>query len=263
VAVQSDEWYDFVVARADRETLPFVQHDKRWAKKRIWNRAKVAQAVGSKKAGELLEAGTTFQSQGCQLCCIAMILRLLDVDPARPWDPPTVLRAARREFIGDNGVSMVPLYADLCADLTRGRVQLLAKEYYAAGGTQPRLSQVGLVRAYRALPGAERARYVLMLRLGTDDETVASHYLLLAPTDDDQSDSDNVVVLDPDMADGADAEGWTFLDAWDRFMDVDADGGERARLVEEDGVRPGQVAAVYLFGRRAEDDYDAVLSAFR
>lgn len=225
--------------------------------------AKVAQAVGSRREAEdLLEAGTTIRHQGCQLCCIAMVLALLDERPESPWVPPTVLDAAR-EFIRADGVSMVPLYADLCADLTGGRVQLLAKEYFAAGGVQPRLSQVGLVRAYRALPDAQRSRLMLMLRIGTHNETVASHYLLVAPTDDSPSDSDNAFVLDPDMAEGAEAQAWTFLDAWHHFVDVRSDGGAKAELVDKERVRPGQVAAVYLFGRRATDDYDAVLRAFR
>lgn len=246
--------------------LPFLQKDRGWAKERIWDERQVARSVGSaSKAKRLLAAGTTFADQGCQLCSIATALAWLDDGAETPWNPRLVLKGARADYIGKSGVAMAPLYADLCTDLTNGRVQMLAKENFAAGGQQPRLSQVGLVRAYRdpALSPKRRAGLLVMLRIGTHDETIPSHYLLISPADAGPPDSDDALVWDPDMPDAPTPGSCTFMEAWRNFASPTADGGQRARRLKKEKVDAGRVASVYLFGRRAVNDFDSVLGAFR
>lgn len=249
---------------AKNTELPFLQTDGDWSETHIWSLRLVSRAIGSDEAKERLQAGTTIRHQGCQLCCLAMVLHQLHPEAVKPWDPLSLLEEARDDYLAAGGVSLAPLYADLCADVTDGRVQLLAKEVFAAGGRQPALSEVGLVRAYRdgSLPKEKRDDLMVMLRIGTHDETVAAHYLLLDPDDSGSADSDDALVLDPDMPERTMRGSWTFADAWRRFLDPRTDGGVKAQAVAAEHVESGQVAAVYLFGRRKQRDYNAVLRAF-
>lgn len=241
----------------------FLQTDPDWSETPIWSLDLVSAAIGSHEAKKRLRAGTTIRDQGCQLCCLAMVLHQLHREAVKPWDPASLLEEAREDYLSDDGVSLAPLYADLCADVSDGRVQLLAKEVFSAGGRQPKLSEVGLVRAYRdgSLPEDKRDALMVMLRIGTHDETEAAHYLLLDPDDSGSADSDDALVLDPDMPESTPRGSWTFANAWSRFLDPRTDEGVRARAVKAEHVEFGQVAAVYLFGRRAQQDYNALLGA--
>ena len=238
--------------------LPFLQHEGELADRDMWNVKDVMCALkklGAPEEDPFREQGTQFKDQGCQICCLAMVLHLLDekAHASDPWTPEKVLDLASDErYLTKVGLSLVPLYADLCVDATRGRVQLCAKENYAPAQGEflpQRLSNIFLVHAYRGLKPSHRSDFVVMLRIGTHDESYASHYLLIDPNDKGLPDSDDVLVLDPDMPIEERGKAWTFQRASDKFFrDRDLNPDEMTQI--DDGkVSPGDVAAVYVFAR--------------
>ena len=194
----------------DLTGLPYRQDDPRWSSDLMWDRDKVLRAAvelngeTSDDAEALMRAfpdGNTIGNEGCQLTCLAMALRLLMPDVDEPWTPRVLNELAHAFYYYTlSGLSLTTLYGDLVSDASEGLVQLALKEEWLPGiAPWPRVtsSSSPLLRAYRRLPPAKRSRFVVMLKSGTYDDTVASHYALLHPLDDACPDVDDPLLLDP------------------------------------------------------------------
>ncbi len=196
--------------RAHLKDLPYRQDDPRWKDEVMWDRKRVIQAHSRLNHRSLKEAqsllrefddGNTIGNEGCLLTCLAMVLQILLPSQAEPWTPSELNRQAHQlNYYTPAGVSMAPLYADLVSELSLGAVQLGAKEEYLAG--EPDWPAVyvntsALVRAYRRLSLTQRRSIVVMLKTGTYDDTIASHYVLLRPDSRESPDFDDPEILDP------------------------------------------------------------------
>jgi len=244
--------FDLVASR-----MPFRQDDPAWGRDVMWDRKLVVKAattlnrVGKVEANSLLREfpdGNTIANEGCLLTCMAMVLRLLAPERASSWNPRTLNRAAQSGwYYTKSGVSMTTLVADLVSDVTYGAVQLGVKEEWLPGvDAWPARFCDGapLVRAYRSLTPAARASFLVMLKIGTWDDTVASHYVLLDPNSTDGPDVRDAEILDPAMPAGRIGP-WRLSDsaAW-ILQDPDISAGWEA-----DGVVPMQVAGAWVFTR--------------
>ncbi|HXG88039.1 MAG TPA: hypothetical protein VNJ02_06870 [Vicinamibacterales bacterium] len=208
------------------ERWPFRQDDPQWANELMWDRDQVIEthtrgnSASRRKARELLrkfKSGNTIGNEGCLLTSLAMVLRLLDQpDREPPWTPSVLnQRAHELLYYTKAGLSMAPLYADIVSEVTGGEVQLCAKEEYLSGKSSwPRnyASTCWIVRAYRLLPPEMRAHFAVMLKTGTYDDTVASHYVLLDPTRPGSPDENDAYLLDPAMPMNAEAA-WRLSDS--------------------------------------------------
>lgn len=238
--------------------LPYRQDDPRWGKDLMWDRDLVIKAdtklngEPKTKAESLMrefDDGNTIANEGCQLTSLAMVLRLLAPPTGKPWTPKNLNHAAQRAyFYTPCGLSMAPLNADLVSEVTNGDVQLCLKEEYLAGvpsWPKVRCNTSALVRAYRSLPPEERKDFVVMLKTGTYDDTVASHYLLLDPNDPGPPDDDNPLVLDP-------AKPLDETMPW-HLSDSAAKITEDPEIAEEwkkSGIEPTQIGGAWVFARR-------------
>jgi len=95
---------------------------------------------------------------------------------------------------------MATLYADLVCEASNGEVQLLLKEEYLSGepGWPPTYASTCMpLRAYRTLSPQGRRDVVVMIKTGTYDDTVGSHFLLVDQADPGLPDDDDFVVQDP------------------------------------------------------------------
>ncbi|MFM7737269.1 MAG: hypothetical protein ACKPBU_14975 [Alphaproteobacteria bacterium] len=179
---------------------------------------------------------------------MAMVLRLLAPDRAASWNPRTLNRAAQNGwYYTKSGVSMTTLVADLVSDVTDGAVQLGLKEEWLPGvDSWPArfCDESLLLRAYRGLSPGARSDFLVMLKIGTWDDTVASHYVLLDPNSTDRPDVRDAEILDPAMPAGRTGS-WRLSDsaAW-ILQDPDIAAGWAA-----DGVVPMQVAGAWVFTR--------------
>jgi hypothetical protein len=246
---------------ADARTagLPFRQDDPRWGRDRMWDRALVIRAdvqLNGRPRAEAeallreFEDGNTIANEGCLLTCLAMALRLLAPAADPPWTPATLNAAAQEAyFFTPCGLSMTALYADLASEVSGGRVQLCAKEEYLPGEPSwPRIDARGapLVRAYRALPPARRRDVALVLKTGTYDDTVASHYVLLDPGAAEPDGAD-ALVLDPARPPGEDGP-WRLTDS---ARQVTRD-PEIAAAWKEARIEPTQLGGAWAFARWSE-----------
>lgn len=192
--------------------LPFRQHDPAWGQDLMWDRKLVIQAAtqlnGETKAdAEALMRkfpdGNNIANEGCQLTALAMALRLLQPAAKPAWNPKVLNELAQTYYYySPCGLALTTLYADLVSDVSSGLVQMCLKEEYLPG--EPGWAKVTcatapLVRAYRRLSPSQRSDYLLMLKTGTWDDTVASHFVLLHPDDAGGPDDANPLVLDPAM----------------------------------------------------------------
>lgn len=235
---------------------PYRQWDSRWGNDTMSVKDKligVHLAVNGKTLADVRdwEWGDTIGTDGCLLTSLAMTLCLLD-RRGRRWTPGTLNRRARELlFYSDAGLSIVPLYADLVADVTQGRVQLCAQEQYFAGeiGQRWRTPKLcPLLRGYRALPESRRADFVVMLKLGTQDDNFASHYVLVDPERPGSPDDDDVAILDPDQPNPKRkrVSPWLLSDSYRRLHDNEDFRREwkgRVRWKEK------QLAGVWAFAR--------------
>jgi len=256
--------FDYLAATPDGvldvSGLPFRQDDPAWGAELMWDRDLVIQAAtelegySKAEAEALLRAfddGNNIANEGCMLTCLAMVLRLLAAPATPAWTPKTLNDAAHESlYYALSGLSMTTLYADLVAEVTGGAVQLALKEEYLPGEPGwPRLhaSTAALVRAYRSLPKEKRANFVVMLKTGTYDDTVASHYALLHPNDEGSLDDDDVTLLDPAMP--ADAKlPWRLSDSAKAITeDPDIAAGWK-----DAGIEPTQLGGVWVFVRWGE-----------
>jgi hypothetical protein len=236
---------------------PQRQDDPRWAGEVMWDRARVLRAAvelegeePSVAAGWLraFEDGNTVGNEGCMLTCLSMVLRLLGPPTDPPWTPGSLNAAAQeRLYYRPSGLSLTTLYADLVAELTLGAVQLAIKVEYLPGEpgwARVTASRAPLVRAYRALPPARRASTILMLKTGTWDDTVASHYALLHPEDVGGPDDDDPTLLDPAQP-LEDTSTWRLSDSAAQItIDPEIDAAWRAA-----GIGPTQLGGVWVFTR--------------
>jgi len=241
----------------DLSGLPMRQDDPRWADDLMWNRRRVIRAaraggMGRSEAESLLwdyPDGNSIGNEGCQLTCMAMALHLLAA-PHRPaWTPRTLNRAAHsRLFYTLSGLAMNTLYADLVSEVTGGSVQLTIGENYLPGvkGWTPAYCDTApLVRAYRGLAPGDRAGMVMMLKTGTYDDTMASHYLLLDPNSSQPAGERDAEVLDPAMPAGRSGR-WTLSDSA-KWITQDPDIRREWRRA---GIGDTQVGGAWLFARR-------------
>jgi hypothetical protein len=238
--------------------LPYRQDDPAWKDDLMWDRELVIRTHtgGNQQPREQAEAllrkfedGNTIGNEGCLLTCLAMVLRLLSsAEDEDAWDPPTLNNAAHElVYYTPAGLSMAPLYADLVSEVTNGEVQLCAKEEYLPGEPSwPRtyVSTSSLVRAYRALAAKKRRDFVVMLKTGTYDDTVASHYVLLHPERVGHPDDADPEVLDP--AQPLNTKGpWRLSDSAKRIC-ADAEIG---RAWTEKGIDRLQIGGAWVFAR--------------
>ncbi|MCA3012748.1 MAG: hypothetical protein INH41_10170 [Myxococcaceae bacterium] len=239
----------------DLRGLPFRQDDPAWGREVVWRRAAVLAAdveLNGHPAAHgpgLLRAfddGNTIANEGCLLTCLAMVLRLFQPDATPGWTPGRLNAVlAEEHVVTPSGLSLAPLTLDVVSDLTRGEVQQTAREEYLPGVDGRRRVSArtsALLRAYRGLPPTARSDVVVMVKTGTWDDTVASHYLLVHPgwsgVDDD------VEVLDPAMPAGATGP-WRLSDSA-RVITRDED---IARAWREARITPRQLAGVWAFTR--------------
>jgi hypothetical protein len=244
----------------DLTDLPFRQDDPRWADELMWDRELVIRAATELDGFSMADAqallrpfrtGNSIGNEGCQLTCFSMVLRLLARDELTPWTPPRLNTAAHAlMYYTPSGLSMTTLYADIVSEVTAGRVQLALKEEYLPGTRawpQVFCDTAPLVRAYRSLPTSQRGDLLIMLKMGTYDDTVASHYVLLHPHDEGSPDDDDPFILDPAKP-LDEARPWRLSDcaAWIK--------GDPAigRAWERDGIEDTQIGGVWLFARWPE-----------
>ena len=237
--------------------LPFRQDDPAWGKDLMWHRDLVVQAAtklngASKAEAESLlrefEDGNNIANEGCMLSCLAMVLRLFEPAAAPAWTPASLNDIAQAYyFYTPCGLSMTTLYADLVSDVSEGRVQCCLKEEYLPGmpgWKRHTAASAPLVRAYRSLAPQARSQFLLMLKTGTYDDTVASHYVLLDPADDAGPDDANPRILDPVQP--PDHTGpWRLTDSAAAIV-VDPD---IAAAWVADAIEPTQLGGVWVFSR--------------
>lgn len=242
----------------DLTDLPYRQDDPAWSGDLMWDRALVLQADmrlnGDTRAGaeSLLRKfpeGNTIGNEGCQLTCFAMVLRLLAPEATPAWTPKRLNKAAQDAYYYTLcGLSMTTLYADLVAEMTNGRVQLVAKEEYlpgVAGWKRLDATTAPLVRAYRSLPLAKRRDLAVMVKTGTYDDTIASHYVLLDPTSTDTPETKDAALLDPAQPRDSQKRPWRLSDSA-AAITVDPD---IAKGWAASGITPTQLGGAWVFAR--------------
>lgn len=237
--------------------LPYRQDDPRWGSDLMWDRSVVLDIAKQQEGFAAVEAdalmrkfpdGNNIANEGCQLTCLAMVLRLLDPGHKPAWTPKNLNTAAHDGlYYTLSGLSISTLYADIVSDLTDGQVQLIAKEEYPTGANGwPHMTAPAspLASAYLQLDESQRAGAVTMLKTGTWDDTVASHYVLIDPTAPSNSDEANVPILDPAMP--ADRSGsWTLDDSAEWI----AQDPEIAKAWKRQGIGPTDIGGVWVFSR--------------
>jgi hypothetical protein len=237
--------------------MPYRQDDPAWGDDVMWDRKLVVRAatqlnrMGKAAANDLLRQfpdGNTIANEGCQLTCMAMALRMLAPAGGAAWTPRTLNRDAQAAlYYTKSGLSMTALGADLVSEVSSGAVQLAVKEEYlpaVAPWKRMFADTAPLVRAYRGLSPQARADFVVMLKIGTYDDTVASHYVLLNPNAQESPDLRDAAILDPAMPAGRTGP-WRLSDsaAW---ICTDPD---IADAWQADGIQPTQVAGAWVFSR--------------
>jgi len=236
--------------------MPFRQDDPAWGRDVMWDRKLVLKAAALNKtpkvtANALLrefEDGNTIANEGCLLTCMAMVLRMLAPAGHGTWTPRTLNRAAQAAYYYTRcGLSMTTLNADLVSEVSEGTVQLGPKEeYLPAVAPWPSVfcDTAPLVRAYRSLAPEKRADFLVVLKIGTYDDTVASHYVLLDPNSTDGPDVRDAEILDPAMPAGQTGK-WRLSDssAW-----ITGD-PEIAAGWAVDGIVPMQIAGAWVYTR--------------
>jgi hypothetical protein len=143
---------------------------------------------------------------------------------------------------------MATLYADLVCQASKGDVQLLLKEEYLSGerGWPCTFASTCMpLRAYRALSPRERRDVVVMIKTGTYDDTVGSHFLLVDQAKPGSADDDDFLVQDPAEPLPSIKKPWLLSDS-SRWICRDREIREAWR---EAGVRDLQLAGVWIFAR--------------
>lgn len=252
----------------DPNIMPFRQHDPRWGSELMWNRDLVIKAAtelnGESQADaesllRYFEDGNNLANEGCQITTFAMILRLFDPNANPAWNPSVLNELAQYYYYYTQaGLSLVPVFADLLSDVTGGLVQLWMKEEYLSGEAGwPKFyaDTIPIIRAYRSLDVAHRSSYLIMLKTGTWDDTVASHYLLLNPDDIGGPDDRDPLVLDPAMP--LDQSGdWRLSDSARAILEDEDIASEWEAL----GIESTQICGVWVFVRWQNQPRQAILA---
>ncbi len=248
--------------------LPMRQHDPRWGNELMWDRALVIKGLTelngeNEEDAQLMireyEDGNNLANEGCQISALAMALRLFQPNADPPWTPSYLNELAQYfYYYTPAGISLVPIYADLVSDVSGGLVQLALKEEYLSGepgwpkyytNTSP------LVRAYRSLAVNQRSSYLLMLKTGTWDDTIASHYVLLDPSDDGGVNDQNPLILDPAMPLDK-SRPWRLSDSAQAILE---DPGIAAEW-QQKGIEATQICGVWVLVRWQEQPRQAILA---
>jgi len=146
---------------------PFLQTDSRWRNEIMWEKESVERVAinelktSTRNASKLIYSfpvGNVIGTEGCLLCSLAMVLKLLDDYTEISWTPKKLNTIAQEElFYTKCCFSTVRLYSDICSELTDGYVQMCAKEEYpfAHGLSRKRIypSQSKLLQKYLSIPG--------------------------------------------------------------------------------------------------------------
>lgn len=252
----------------DLTDLPFRQADPAWGNEVVWARERVLRADAelnhhpASHGPELLRAfddGNTLANEGCLLTCLAMVLRLFQPAATPKWTPARLLADLdATHVLTPSGLSLAPLVVDVVCDVTAGEVQLSAKEDYLPGEPgRPAMfaSRAPLVRAYRGLSAAARRDVLVMLKTGTWDDTVASHYVVVHPAWREAS--DDVEVLDPAMPKGP-SRRWRLSDSAAVICQDD----DIARAWKASGLKPTQLAGAWAFTRPSQPGHAALVRAW-
>ena len=245
----------------DLTGMPYRQDDPRWAKKLMWDRKQVVKVAREfnhftrSEAESLLyryKDGNTIGHEGCMLTCLAMIMRLLHPQASPVWSPSTLNRAAQDAlYYSRSGLSMVTLYPDLVAEMTEGNVQLAISQDYLPGVKGwPRMytNTAPLLRAWMSLSPAQRSNFLVMVKTGTYDDTVASHYVLLNPNAATTVNTNDAEILDP-------AEPLKRTGSW-KLSDSAAWITQEPQIKkawQKAGIRPTQIGGAWVFSRWAPD----------
>ena len=240
-----------------KDPWPFRQDDPKWSSDEMWDRRKVVevhQRYNGKSEAEArtllrrFRSGNTIGSEGCLLTCLAMVLRLL-TGSGNKWTPKKLNRTAQDQlYYTSAGLSMATLYADLVCEASNGEVQLLLKEEYLSGETGwPRTTASTCVplRAYRGMSLRNREDVVLMLKIGTYDDTAGSHFVLVDPSEPGPADAEDVPILDPAQPLKSSKRPWLLSESARRICEDETIRAEWYRA----GIRDLQLAGVWVFAR--------------
>jgi len=106
------------------------------------------------------------------------------------------------------------------------------------------VSSSPLARAYLSLSPRERSGVLVMLKTGTYDDTIASHYVLLDPGSNQAPSTNDALVLDPAMP--LEANGpWRLSDS----AKLITEDPEIAAGWKENGITPTRIAGVWAFAK--------------
>jgi hypothetical protein len=206
---------------------------------------------------QCFRGGNTIGNEGCLLTCLAMVLRLL-TGRSNKWTPRKLNRIARDQlYYTSAGLSTATLYADLVCEASKGEVQLLLKEEYLPGETGwPRTTASTCVplRAYRGMSLRNREDVTLMLKTGTYDDTMGSHFVLVDPSDPGPANAEDVPILDPAQPLKSSKRPWFLSESSRRICEDEKIRAEWHRA----GIRDLQLAGVWVFARWVSNS-DAVL----
>ncbi len=237
--------------------MPYRQADPRWGKKMMWDRKEVVKVAREFNRETRADArsllypysdGNNIANEGCMLSCLAMVLKMLAPAAKPAWTPATLNRAAQDAYYYTrSGLSMVTLYPDLVSEMSEGTVQLaISQDYLPTVPSWPAMfaNTAPLIRAYRSLAPAQRSNFIVMLKTGTYDDTVASHYLLLSPNSSQSPESDDADVLDPAEPPRHSGQ-WRLSDSA-KWITREP---QIARAWKRDGIKPTQIAGAWVFAR--------------
>jgi hypothetical protein len=248
--------------RARSVAWPYRQNDARWAADTMWDRSKVIDVHHKYNGKPIAEAegllrrfyrgGNSIGTEGCLITSLAMILASLD---EAAWTPRKLNQAAVvLNYYTPAGLSMVALYADLLSDVSNGEVQLCAKEEYLAGerGWEPMFASSSyLLRGFRVLSPSSRRDFAALVKIGTHDDAIASHYLLIDPEAPGSPEADDFRVLDPAQPMSLRTRPWKLSNSYARVA------GDRTVRAEwkRRRIQPLQISGVWIFARwRCSED---------
>jgi hypothetical protein len=223
----------------------------------MWDRAKVIDigvkynGLTRKEAGGLLwkfSSGNTIANEGCLITCLSMVLKLLHRDN---WTPGRLNEFAHKQlYYTPSGLSMATLYADLVGEASDGKVQLFIKEEYHSGHADYQKvypSNCLPLQGYLSLSTEEKSRCIVMLKIGSYDDTFASHFILVDP-EKAVPNEDNIAVLDP-IKPFRSKQKWSLSDSCKCFCQEK----EVRTEWKNQGISPLQIAGVWVFCRWQPD----------
>lgn len=253
-----------------RVDWPFRQADENWGNDVMWDRTKVMKVlkdyngIATKDAEVLLEnyghKKNNIANEGCLVTSLAMVLKILH--PKNEYCSPNKLNefAKKELYYSESGIALTTLYSDLVLDATDGDVQLAAKEEYpwVPGKAYTTVSCCAWTKAYLNAPQAIRQDFAVIIKIGTHDDSFASHFLLLDPRESIVS--DNPLVLDPGMPDPSATK--TKISEWqltDSFNQIISDYPKIKKIYDDEGIKENMIRGVWLFGRWRSDSDTSIL----